>query len=134
MLTTEHYPQANSDWEDRYEEENSWDHWKTCYKKAHAKARVKAQAAEGANKFGAPNSAKRELEVGFEKSSIETTEGSNNRVGLKALEGYFDNLAAAATNEKIVLEQLVASNANLDATNEELVAVVKNLTKENNYL
>ena len=57
-------------------------------------------------------------------------------MGLKSLEGYFDNLAAAAsaTNGKTVLEQLVASNAKLAATNEELVAVVKKLTNENKDL
>ena len=45
---------------------------------------------------------------------------------MKALEGYFDNLAAAAVNNKSVLEQLVANNAKLAATNKELVTIVKN--------
>ena len=45
---------------------------------------------------------------------------------MKALEGYFDNLVAAAVNKKSVLEQLVANNNKLAATNEELVAIVKN--------
>ena len=47
---------------------------------------------------------------------------------MKALEGYFDNLAAAAVNKKSVLEQLVANNTKLAATNENLVAMVKKLT------
>ena len=55
-------------------------------------------------------------------------------MGLKALGGYFDNLAAASTNEKTVLEKLVASNAKLAAKKKELVAVVKKLTNHNKDL
>ena len=44
---------------------------------------------------------------------------------MKDIEGYFDNLVADAINEKSVLEQLVANNAKLAATNEELVAIGK---------
>ena len=70
--------------------------------------------------------AKRDLGVVFDKNSSVATDNGGKAVGLKALEEYFDNLAAASTNEKTVLEQLVACNAKLAATNEELVAVVKN--------
>ena len=49
---------------------------------------------------------------------------------MKALEGYFDNLAAAAVNEKSVLEQLVENNTKLAATNKNLVAIVKKLTND----
>ena len=45
---------------------------------------------------------------------------------MQSLEGYFDNPAAAAVNEKLVLEQLVANNTKLATTNKNLVAVVKN--------
>ena len=65
MITTESYPQANDDWEDIAKDEKTWDHWKTCYKKAHAKARIKAQADKGTDKFGAANAAERDLGVGF---------------------------------------------------------------------
>ena len=42
--------------------------------------------------------------------------------GMKALEGYFDNLAAVAVNEKLVLEQLVTNNTKLAAYNEYLAS------------
>ena len=45
---------------------------------------------------------------------------------MKALEGYFNNLAAAAINKKSVLEHLLANNSKLAATNKDLVAMVKN--------
>ena len=47
---------------------------------------------------------------------------------MKSLEGYFDNLAAAAVNERSVLEKLVGNNTKLAANNESLVAMVKKLT------
>ena len=50
-----------------------------------------------------------------------------------ALEEYFDNLAAAV-NEKLVLEKLVANNTKIAATNENLVAIVKKLTNEIKYI
>ena len=43
---------------------------------------------------------------------------------MKSLEGNFDNLAAAAANEKSVLEQLVLNNTKLATSNEILVALV----------
>ena len=82
------------------------------------KARVKAQASEGADKFGAANVAKRDIGVGFEKNSGVTRYDGGNAVRLKLFEGYFEKLASADTNEKKVLEQLVAINAKLAATNE----------------
>ena len=36
---------------------------------------------------------------------------------MKALEGYFDNLAVAAVNEKFVLQQLVLNNTELATSN-----------------
>ena len=54
-----------------------------------------------------------------------TRDDGGYKVVLNSLEGYFENLATAINNDKTVLNQLDASNANLAATNEELVAVVK---------
>ena len=53
---------------------------------------------------------------------------------MKALEGYFDNLAAAAVNKKLVLEKLVANNTKISANNKNLVAMVKKLTSSINNL
>ena len=89
MLTTDRYPRANNKWEDQAKDQKTWANWKTRYKKAHAKARFKAQAAEGADKLGAANAERRVL-----KNSKETTDDGGDKVGLKALEGYFENLAA----------------------------------------
>ena len=53
---------------------------------------------------------------------------------MKALEGYLKNLAAAAVNEKLVLKQMVTNNTKIDATNKNLVYVVKKLTNDIRYL
>ena len=51
---------------------------------------------------------------------------------MKAQEGYFENLAAAVVNEKLVIESLVANNTKLAATNENLVAMEKLTNNINN--
>ena len=48
-----------------------------------------------------------------------------NSSDVKTQEGYFNNLAAAATNEKDVLIQLVLNNTTLATSNESLVDLVK---------
>ena len=75
-----------------------WATWKLAYKQAHAKARFKAQAHEGSTKFGADNSA----DCPEDQLPLDTQhEGASGYVN--TLKGYFNNLAAAATNEKDVL-------------------------------
>ena len=90
---------------------------------------VKAQAVEGSDKFGAANAAKRV----FKNSEVATYNG-RNEVVMKALEGYFYNLTAASTNNKSVLEQLVANNTKLAVINEELMAIVKQISNKNKDL
>ena len=52
MLTSERFPRANDDWEERAERDKTWPKWKSDYKRAHAKARVKAKTNYGIVKFG----------------------------------------------------------------------------------
>ena len=120
MLTRERFPRANDDWEDRDERDKTWASWKLAYKQAHTKARVKAQAHEGNTNFRASSSAARqETHLPLDNQ----LEGDSSDV--KTQEGYFDNLAAAATNEKDVLKQLVLNNTTLATSNKSLVALVK---------
>ena len=122
-LTTKKFPRTNDTWEDRAESYKTWENWKEAYKKAHVKARIKAQANKGTVKFGAANSAAH-LET---TQNVEKNQGIDNG-GMKALEGYFDNLdATAAVNKKSVLRQLVANNTKIAATNKNLVTMVKKI-------
>ena len=61
----------------------------------------------------------------------------NDLVNKDDIEDYFDNLAADATNEKVVLEQptsaiatLITNNKELVATNVKLASEVTNLTEK----
>ena len=53
---------------------------------------------------------------------------------MQTLDGYFNNFAAAAVNEKLILEQLVANNTKLAATNKNLVTIFKKQTNDIKYL
>ena len=137
MLTSERFPHANDDWEERVERDNTWPQWKIAYKRAHAQAQVKAQANDGSVKFVAAKSAACQDQITTPLNNQLEEEG----VGIKALEGCFDNVAATAINEKGVLQQLVLNNTTLTTSNESLVALVnklsgdiKNLERENSRL
>ena len=82
MLTTERFTRTNNVWEDRAEPNKTWADWKMAYKKAHAKARIKAQANEGSVKFGAANSSARQETA----QGVDTNQGFN-KGGIKSLEG-----------------------------------------------
>ena len=124
MLTSERFPCANDDQEERAERDKKWPQWKYDHKRSHAKARVKAQANDCSVKFGVVNSSARLDNVNPPLNNQLEEDG----VGLKSLEGYFDNLVAAAVNEKGVLQQLVLNNTTLATSNESLVALVNKLS------
>ena len=124
MFASERFPLSNDDCEERAERDKRWSQWKSTYNQAHAKARVKAQSHEGNVKFGAENSSTRQENVNPPLENQLEKDG----VGLKALEGYFDNLDNAAVNEKGVLQKLVLNNTTLSTSNKRLVALVKKLS------
>ena len=108
----------------RAERDKTWAQWKTAYKKAHAQSRVKSQANDGSAKFGAANSAARQ----DKQNPPLDNQLEEEEVGIKALEGSLDKLAAAAVNEKSVLQQLVLNNTTLTTSNDSLVVLVIKLT------
>ena len=121
MLTTKKFLRTNNDWEDRAESDKTWENWKGAYNKAHAKARIKAQANEGTVKFGAANSAAQLQTTQILKKTKASTTG-----GLRPWKDTL-NLAVTAVNKKLVLEKLVDNNTKLADTNKNLVAMVKTL-------
>ena len=76
------------------ERDKTWAQWKTAYKNSHAQARVKAKANDGSAKFGAANSDGRQ----DKPTPPLDNQLEEEDVGIKALEGYFDNLVATAVN------------------------------------
>ena len=52
-------------------------------------------------------------------------------MGMEALGGYFDNLAAAETNKKAVLEEVVTNFNTITTSNSEMANTIKELAWEN---
>ena len=61
-------------------------------------------------------------------------EGNNTPMGLAALNGYFDNVVAAATNKKKFLEELVTKLTTITTINAEISATTKKITEGNRQL
>ena len=82
MLTSERFPRANNDWEDRAERNKTWEKCKNAYKQSHAKSQVKAQANNGSIKFGAANSAARQetaILISWQNSRTRSATSSQSR-------------------------------------------------------
>ena len=97
---------------------------------------MKTPDADGRNQFGSANAATSGAggNIRFASNAhLDETINEDTSV-LEALNGYFDNLYAATTNEKAVLAKLVANNKKLMVANEEIIIVIKKLTGENKHL
>ena len=118
MLSTELFPKTNNDWEDLPKKARTWPKWKTVYRDANNKAKMKKKA-RGAQ-FG----------VLVDKTAL--TAQANGKivpkkepVTLEELEGCFDSLATAAVTGKDSIGALLKNNSLLAKTNTELSAVIK---------
>ena len=119
MLKMGAQPRTTDKWEDFDASAQTWDVLKTEYKTANMKERVR-RLATGKN---AAHGALRQT-VAPQGTAIYDLVNKNN------LKDYFDNLAAAAATEKVVLEQLTAAIAALTINNEALVATNSNIAAE----
>ena len=124
MLTIARFLQANDEWEESAERDKTCSQWKYAYKQVHAKVRVKAQAHEGNVKFGAANPAACQENVNPPLDN----QLEEDSVGLKALRGYFNNLAVAAVTKKGVLQQLVLNSTTIYISNDSLLDFVKKVS------
>ena len=106
MLKTGAHPRTTDNWGDLNTSAQTWDVWKTAYKTANMKERV-WRLATGKN---AANGAIRQT-VAPQGTAIDDLFNKDD------LEDYFDNLAAAATTEKVVLDQLTAAIVALTINN-----------------
>ena len=76
---------------------------------------IKKKTDGGKDQFGATHSATTPL-IAPEPLGGDT-KGNNKPMVLASLDGYFDNITAAATNEKEFLEELVKNLTNLTTRN-----------------
>ena len=131
------FPRASEKCEDITKDTQTWDAWKVLYKDAHAKALINNSALKG-YQFGAANESGVRAPLGKNKRDTKPHCAAEDELdtggGTAEMEGFFDNLVAAATNDKAVLAQLIDNNTKLVNTNEELAASVKRLTNETKQL
>jgi hypothetical protein len=141
MLSTQQFPRTNDEYEALDVANKTWPTWKTMYKKAQGKERVRVKAVGGKSSFGA--NAATSTSSGSNAPSVASAPFSEPRRGegeedepftLSDLEACFDNLANAARAERSTLDELVKSNSVLTTTNSELAKTNKSLTNEVNSL
>ena len=119
MLKIGAHPRTTDKWEELDVSAQTWNAWKTAYKNADMKERV-WRLATGEN---ASHGALRQT-VAPQGTAID------DLVNKDDLEDYFDNLAADATTETVLLEQLPSAIAALTTDNEALVSTTGNLAAE----
>jgi hypothetical protein len=112
LLAADTFPRTTELWEELDPVNKNWAAWKTAYLAAHKKRANRLCATGGADYLGQANSAH------------DTT---LNPGLLDSIVNALDNLASAATNEKAILKQLIASNLSLATSNSTLTNQVKTL-------
>jgi hypothetical protein len=112
LLATDTFPRTTELWEELDPANKTWAAWKTTYLAAHKKRANRLRATGGDDYLGQANSAHATaLNPGL----------------LGSIDNALDYLASAASNEKVILEQLIASNSSLAASNSTLTNQVKTL-------
>ena len=117
VLASEHFPRPTDDWEALPRANKTWAAWKAHYRAAHI-ARKRQLLAAG----------KHTTHGGSANAALASDSGAISPETLTRLDGYLDNLAAAATTERTTLSQLIETNATLTATISTLTASVASLT------
>ncbi len=112
LLAADTFPCTTELWEELDPANKTWAAWKTAYLAAHKKRADRLHATGGADYLGQANSAP-------------TT--TLNPGLLDSIDNALNNLASAASNEKAILEQLIASNSSLATSNSNLTNQVKTL-------
>ncbi len=112
LLATNTFPHTTELWEELDPANKTWAARKAAYLAAHKKRANRLRATGGADYLGQAN------------SSHTTT---LNPGLLDSINNALDNLASAASSEKAILEQFIASNSSLATSNSNLTNQVKTL-------
>jgi hypothetical protein len=115
LLAVNTFPCTTELWEELDPANKTWDAWKTVYLAAHKKRANCLHATGGADYLGNANSA----------HATTLTPGL-----LDSIDNALNNLASAASNEKAILEKLIASNSSLATSNSTLTNQVKTLRNQ----
>ena len=118
MFYTQQFPSANDKLEDTDLADKTWEEWKMHFKSAGQKANVSRAALITQDQSGASHGAG--LLAPPDTPTLDQT---------KVMDEYFDALAAAASTEKEILEDLVLSNTVLTKSNTKLTETTVKLGK-----
>ena len=110
VLAAQHFPREVDDWEGLPSTLRMWAAWKTAFRLAHLKRQRQILASGGGEPLGGAH--------GVLPAAA---------LAIRRLETALDNLAIAATNNAVVLQQLTAANLALAATIGTLPATNKKL-------
>ena len=116
VLASEHFPRPTDEWEALARVNKTWTAWKAHYRAAHI-ARKRQMLAAGKSQYG-----------GSANAVTPADDSTISPDTFTRLDGYLDNLAAAATTECTTLSQLIENNATLTANVTSLTASVAALT------
>ena len=130
MLKTQRYTSTMDKWDALAPHEQIWSTWKTMFKDAENKEKIRMQATGGKDQFGAAHRAAEDEAVPVAPPSAPLSGKTQG----DSLDEYFDALAAAASTDQNVLAELVTSVTKLTASNANLVDSVSKLTKANEAL
>jgi len=121
VLASNHFPRPTDEWEARPRAEKTWTEWKLHYRAAHlARKRQLLASGKTPTTYGSANAAT--------AAFVTPTEDDITLETFAKLDGYLDNLAAAASTEKTTLNQLIENNATLTANVTSLTASIAALT------
>ena len=110
MISLEHFPRANKDWEDLKKVSKSWMKLCKLLKKSDMKGTIRIQAGlKEAEQFGG-------AALSGAGGGEEPPAGRPTPATMEDLEGCFDSLAGIAGTGKRVLEELVKYNSSLTIT------------------
>ncbi len=126
LLKDGRFARTSDEWENLSPQQKTWDAWKTMYKAAQGKERVRVKAAGGTNAFGGNNEGANAAEE--QRSNPPNSDEVAASVG--DLEACFDNLANAAKVERTTLDELVKNNGVLTTSNGALVAANREKSAE----
>ena len=116
VLASDHFPRTTDAWEALPPASKTWTAWKSTYREAHIARKRQLLASGGSEPMGGAHSVTAHTPALLTPSTY------------AQLDGYLDNLANAATQEKTTLADLVASNVSLTASVATLTTNLANLT------
>ena len=116
VLASDHFPRTTDAWEALPAVSKTWTAWKATYREAHIARKRRLLASGGTEPMGGAHAITSHTPALLTPSTY------------AQLDGYLDNLANAATQEKTTLADLVASNSSLAASVATLTTNLANLT------